>query len=142
MGRERCKAKLFAVPQSFLLIYAIDYGWNCGVGGIKGWRRNIYKIGCADETILIADSEEMLQRLMVGSGDERRNYELSLNKWKTEILGLKKRREQLFANVSLEGRKLDQVRSFKYLGSLVSDDRKCDSEITSRIAMGRRRLDR
>ena len=65
-----------------------------------------------------------------------------MKKQKTEVIGLTNKRERILVNVNLEGRKLDQVRSFKYLGSLVSDDRKCDSEITSRIAMGRRRLDR
>ena len=40
-------------------------------------------------------------------------------------------------NVNLGGRRLDQVRAFRYLGSLVTDDGKCDSEIRLRIAMGK-----
>ena len=38
---------------------------------------------------------------------------------------------------SLEGRRLDQVDSFKYLGSRVSEDGRCDREIKWRIAMGK-----
>ena len=45
--------------------------------------------------------------------------------------------EQLVVAANLEGKRLEQVRSFGYLGSLVSDDIKCDSEIRSRIAMGK-----
>ena len=48
-----------------------------------------------------------------------------------------KRREQIHVNVNLEGRRLDQVRAFRYFGSLLTADGKWDSEITSRIAMGK-----
>ena len=54
---------------------------------------------------------------------------------KTKVLGLTKRRKQLEVNVTLEGRALEQVSSFRYLGSLVCEDGKCDREIRLRIAM-------
>ena len=43
--------------------------------------------------------------------------------------------------MTLEGRALEQVRSFRYLGSLVYEDRKCDREIRSRISMGKAAFD-
>ena len=43
-------------------------------------------------------------------------------------------------DVNLEGRRLDKVRPFRYLGSLVNEDGKCSSEMRSRIAIGRLRI--
>ena len=111
-----------------------------GLGEYEGLRvggRNINNIRYADDTVLIADSEEKLQRLVDGLSEECRRYGLSVNKQKTEVMGLTKRSEQLVVDISLEGRRLDQVDSFRYLGSLVSEDGRCDSEIRSRIAMGK-----
>ena len=48
-----------------------------------------------------------------------------------------KRREQLEVDVTLEGGVLEQVSLFRYLGSLVCEDGKCDREIISRIGMGK-----
>ena len=61
---------------------------------------------------------------------------MSVNTTKTKVLGLTKRRKQLEVNVTLEGRALEQMSSFRYLASLVCEDGKWDSEIKLRIAMG------
>ena len=60
--------------------------------GLKVGGRNINIIRYADDTVLIADSEETLQRLVDGLGEECRRYGLSVNKQKTEVMGLTKRR--------------------------------------------------
>ena len=39
--RARCKSRPCAVSQPFLLIYASEYGWTGGVGGIEGWGEEI-----------------------------------------------------------------------------------------------------
>lgn len=39
-------------------------------------------------------------------------------------------------NLSLEGKTVGQVKSFEYLGSLVTWNRSCTAEIKSRISMG------
>ena len=75
-------------------------------------------------------------------GEERSRNELSVNKQKTEVMRLTKRREQVLVNINLEGRRLDQVKPFRCFGSLMNDDRKCDSVINSRIAMEKAGLDR
>ena len=48
--------------------------------GLKVGGRNINIIRYADDTVLIADSEETLQRLVDGLGEECRRYGLSVNK--------------------------------------------------------------
>ena len=85
----------------------------------------------------MADSVEKLQRLLDGLTEECRKYGLSINKQKTEVMCLTKRGEQLVVNINLEGRRLDQVRLFRYLENLVSFDGKFDGELRSRNAMGK-----
>ena len=99
--------------------------------------RNINNIRHADETVLIADSDENLHWLVDGLGEECRRYGLSVNKHKTQVMGLTKRREQLVVSFNLEGRRLEKVRSFRFLINLVFEDGKRDSGIRSRIARGK-----
>ena len=48
-------------------------------------------------------------------------------------MGVTKRRDQLPVNIRLRGFVSKQVRSLKYLGSLVCEDAKCDNDIRARI---------
>ena len=102
------------------------------IGGI-----NINNIRYADDTVLIADTEEKLQRLVDSLNEGCERYGLKINIGKTEVMGLTKRPEQLPVSISLRGDTLNQVSSFKYLGSLVSEDGKCDPDIRVRIGMAK-----
>ena len=53
------------------------------------------------------------------------------------MMGVTKRKEQLRINVNISGEAVKQVRSFRYLGSLVDEDGRCDAEIRSRIGMAK-----
>ena len=86
--------------------------------------RNINNIRYADNTVLISDSEEKLQRLVEVLSEECRSFGSSVNITKTKMMGLTKRREQLEVNVTLEGGVLEQVCSFRYLRSLVCEEEK------------------
>ena len=52
-------------------------------------------------------------------------------------MGVTKRRERLAVNMSIEGVALKQVGKFRYLGSFVSEDGRCDGEIRAIITMGK-----
>ena len=105
--------------------------------GIKVGGMNINNIRYADDTVLIADTEEKLQRLVDRLDVECRGVGLKINIGKTEVMGVTKRKEQLRVNVNVGGQAVKQVRSFRYLGSLVDEDGRCDAEIRSRIGMGK-----
>ena len=64
------------------------------VGGM-----NINNIRYADDTVLIADTEEKLQRLVDRLDEECRGVGLKINMDKTEVMGVTKRKEQLRINV-------------------------------------------
>ena len=56
---------------------------------------------------------------------------------KIEVTGVTKRTERLPMKISNGGRLLSQVVSFRYLGSLVSEDGRCDKEIKARTGMAK-----
>ena len=105
--------------------------------GINIGGTNINNIRYADDTVLIADTEEKLQGLVDNLNEGCNRYGLKINIGKTEVMGLTKRSEELPVNISLRGGTLNQVNSFRYLGSLVADDGRCDSDIRGRIGMAK-----
>ena len=56
--------------------------------GIKIARRNIYKLRCADDTTLMAESEEELKSLLMKMKEESEEVGLKLNIQKTKIMHL------------------------------------------------------
>ena len=107
------------------------------LGGIKIVGRNINNIRYADDTVLLADTEERLQELIDRLDEEGRAIGLKINIGKPELMGVTKRTEQLRVEAHVNGEAVRQVSSFRYLGSLISEDGRCDAEIKSRIAMAK-----
>ena len=105
--------------------------------GIKFGGRNINNIRYADETVLLADSEDKLQRLvqqLVQSSEERG---LKMNLSKTKVMVISKGEDVASANITVNGEVLEQVSRYKYLGSVVTQDGRCTDEIKARIAIAK-----
>ena len=62
-------------------------------------------------------------------------YELKINFGKTEVMGLTKTSEQPPVNIWLRGETLNKIWSFKYLGSLVKEDGRCDADLKAKIRL-------
>ena len=101
--------------------------------GMSNGKKNINIIRYADDTVLIADTEIKLQRLIEKLNEKCKKFGLRKNISKTEVIGLTKRAWQLPINIKLEGRVLSQVGSFEYLGTMMYEDVKCDADIKTRI---------
>ena len=104
--------------------------------GVTVERVNINNIRYADDTVLIADTEK-LQRLVDRLNVECRRVGLKIDIGKTEVMGVTRRKEPLRVNVNVSRQVLKQVRSFRYLGNLVSEDGRCNAEKGSRIGIGK-----
>ena len=52
-------------------------------------------------------------------------------------MGVTKKRERLPVSITLAGESLKQVATFMYLGSVLSEDGRCESEIRARIGMAK-----
>ena len=74
-----------------------------GLEGMKVGGMNINNIRYADDTVLIADTEEKLQGLVDWLDEECKGVGLKIDMDETEVMGVTKRKEQLRINVNEGG---------------------------------------
>ena len=97
----------------------------------------INNIRYADDTALIADSEEGLQRLLDLVLDASSDEGLEINCKKTFCMVVSKERQPPTCNLICNGTGIEQVNSFNYLGSMLTSDGRCEKEIRRRIGMAK-----
>ena len=110
---------------------------NCGLyeaqAGIKTARRNINYLRYADDTILIAESEEDLKSLLMKVKEESEKIGLKLNTQKTKI-----RASGPITSWQIEGETMETVRDVILGGSKITADGDCSHEIKRRSLLGRK----
>ena len=92
--------------------------------GIKIARRNINNLRYADDTTLMAESEEELKSDKVG---------LKLNIKKTKIIA-----SDLITSWQIDGETVETVAGFIFLGSKITADGDCSHEIKRCLLLGRK----
>ena len=85
--------------------------------GIKIARRNINNLRYADDTTLMAESEEELKSLLMKVKEESKNVSLKLNIQKTNIMA-----SGLITSWQIDGETMETVTEFILLGSKVTAD--------------------
>ena len=100
-----------------------------GMEGIRIGGENINNIRFADDTVIIADSEEKLQALLDTVKRESENMGLKINIKKTEVVVTSKDQEPPNCNILIDGSRVKQSSSFVYLGSTITQDARCNKEI-------------
>ena len=113
---------------------ADDMSWI----GIRISGRQINNLRYADDIVLIATSKEELQRLLDKLNQVSGNYGMRINTKKTKVMAATRNGEIL--NISVSGKRLEQVDCFKYLGSLISKESDCSKEIRARLGTARTAL--
>ena len=58
---------------------------------------------------------------------------MRVNIKKTETMVVTKKKEVPKCNITVDGQGIKQVKKFKYLGSIITEDAKCKSDIIKRI---------
>ena len=84
--------------------------------------------------VLIADSEENLQRLLDITIEKSEEMGLTLNVKKTVCMVISKKAIVPSCNLQSRGQQIKLVKKFKYLGYMINSDGKCITEIKKRIA--------
>ena len=92
--------------------------------GIKIAGRNINNLRYADDTILIAESEEELKSLLMKMKEESEKVGLKLNIQKTKIMA-----SGPITSWQIKGEKVEAVTDFIFLGSKVTLDRDYSHEV-------------
>ena len=96
--------------------------------GIKIAGRNINNLRHADGTILMAESEEQLKRLLMKVKEESEKVGLKLNIQKTKI-----RASGPITSWQIDGETIETVRDFLFGGSKITADGDCSHEIKRRL---------
>ena len=98
--------------------------------GIKIARRNINNLRYADDTTLMAESEEELKSLLMKVKDESEKVGLKLNIQKTKIMA-----SGPITSWQIDG---ETVSDFILLGSKITADGDCSHEIKRCLLLGRK----
>ena len=113
--------------------------WNAGLdeaqSGIKIAGRNINNLGCADDTTLIAESEEELKSLLMKVKEESEKVGLKLNAQKTKIMA-----STLITSWQIDGETMETVKDFIFGGSKITADGDCSHEIKRHLLLGRKAM--
>ena len=92
--------------------------------GIKISRRNINNFTYADDTILMAESEEELKSLLMKVKEESEKVGLELNIQKTKIVA-----SAPITSWEIDGETGETVSDFMFCGSKITADGDCSHEI-------------
>ena len=101
--------------------------------GIKLAGRNINKLKYADDTTLMAESEEELKGLLMKVKEESGKVGLKLNIQKTKIMA-----SGPITSWEIDGETVEAVADFIFLGSRITADGNCSHEIKRRLLLGRK----
>ena len=101
--------------------------------GVKIARRNINNLRYADDTTLMAESEEELESLLMKVKEETEKVGLKLNIQKTKIMV-----SGPITSWQIDGETVETVSDFISLGSQITADGDCSHEIKRRLLLGRK----
>ena len=109
-------------------------GLDEGQAGIKIARRNINNFRYADDTTLMAESEELKSLLMkVKEGSEKAGLKLNIQKTKIFASGY-------ITPWQIDGETVKTVADFIFWGSRITEDGDCSHELKRRLFLGRKAM--
>ena len=110
--------------------------WNAQVdelkAGIKIARRNINNLRYAEDTTLMAESEEELKSLLMWVKEKNEKADMKLNIQETKVMA-----SGPITSWQIEGEKVEAVTDFIFLGSKITADDDCSHEIKRCLLLGR-----
>ena len=101
-------------------------------GGFRIGGKIISNLRYADDIVLIATTKDDLIELTRRVEEAAREYNLLINASKTNVMSTNNETLEIYIN----GKRLEQVDTFVYLGSKVKNDSSCSDDVKTRLAMG------
>ena len=108
-------------------------GLDKAQAGIKIARRNINNLRYADDTTLLAESEEELKSLLMKVKEESEKVGLKLNIQKTMIMT-----SGPILSWEIDRETVETMSDFIFLGSKITADGDCSHEIKRHLLLGRK----
>ena len=103
--------------------------------GIKTGRRNINNLRYTDDTTLMEESEKELKKLLMRVKEGSKKVGLKLNIQKTKIMA-----PSPITSWQIEGKNVEGVTDFLFLGSKITADSDCSHEERKCLLSGRRAM--
>jgi len=111
-----------------------------GLGNFKVGGQIIQIVKYADDLMLMAKEETVLQGMIDKLIETGRNYDMEINVKKIKVMRISRQPSPI--TITIEQKQLKNVKCFKYLGSTLTEDGSCMCEIRSRIATEKLHLTR
>ena len=108
-----------------------NFGLDDVQAGIKIAERNINNLRYAGDTTLMAEIEEELKSLLMKMKEESEKAGLKLNIQKKKAAGPNTSRQ-------IDGKTMETLRDFIFLGSKITEDGNCSHEIKRSLLLGRK----
>ena len=106
--------------------------------GIKLLGEYINNLRYADDTVLLAESEEELQKLVDAVKEGSLKFGLEMNTKKTKTMIIRRDvNDGSKVEIKVDGVILEQVESYQYLGQLITEDGRCEKDIRRRISIAK-----
>ena len=113
--------------------------WNAGLdesqAGIKFAGRNISNLRCADDTTLVAESQEELNSLLMTVKEESEKAGLKLSVQNTKIMA-----SSPITSWQTDGEEVETMADFIFLDSKVTADSDCSHEMNRCSLLGRKAM--
>ena len=114
---------LFNIYTEYLIREALEDGEGINING-----QNITNIRYADDTIILAESEQQLQYMIDKLDATCEQYGMAMNAKKTKTMIVEKTPEKQ-CEVNVKGQRLTQVKQYKYLGTTIEHAGQCKTEV-------------
>ena len=113
--------------------FFLQYKNNVSQAGIKIAGRNINNLRYANDTTLMAESEEELKSLLMKVKEESEKAGLKLNIQETKIMA-----SGPITSWQIDGEAVETVADFIFLGSKITADGDCSHDIKRHLLLGRK----
>ena len=121
---------LFKLHAEYVMLNA---GLDEAQARIKFAGRNINKLRYVGDTALMAETEEELKSLLMKVKEESEKASLKFNTQKTKIMA-----SGPITSWQIDGKTMETVTDFIFLGSKITADGDCSHEIKRRLLLGRK----
>ena len=104
--------------------------------GVKVGGKLVKALRFADDQAMVASSQGGLQRMMNALTEVSLDYGMKINTKKTKVMRIS-RMGRVNVKIQVDGKEVEQVEEFCYLGSVITADARCQMEVRRRIALGK-----
>ena len=105
--------------------------------GVNMGGTNYNNLRYADDTALLAGNEMELTELTSKINEVGKQFAMKINIKKNKTMVVSKEPNSPKINIAINGQQIEQVTYYMYIGSLITEDGRCENEIKRRIMIAR-----